>query len=135
MSEPSLDLRTFPDDWPEGCPPTDAAATAGDYYRVTRREVPTAEDFRSHRELEKLPKAPPCLRAGLSTFRALEEAERMALLFPVLGAFVAMGRLDAAYGLSLLTPGREPTHTTVWPYMRTDRASPFLHVCSVRRPS
>ena len=86
---------TFPADWPEGCPPAEAAATAGDYYRVVHGIPATAADFLSHRELDKLPRAPPCLRAGLSTFRLLEEAERMSLLFPVLGSFVALGALDA----------------------------------------
>jgi hypothetical protein len=92
-----------------------------------------ANDFRSHRELGKLPKAPPCLRAGLSTFRTLDDAERMALLFPVLGAFVARGQLDGGYGRSLVTPGRQPTHTTVWPYVGVDRVAPFRRVTPVRR--
>lgn len=125
----------FPPDWPDGCPPDDAGTAAGDHLRIVQREVASADDFRSHRELGKLPKAPPCLRAGLSMFRVIEEAERMALLFPVLGAYIATGTLDARYGVSKLTGGREPTHTTVWPYAQTDRAAPFDRVVAVRRPS
>ncbi|MDO9017180.1 MAG: hypothetical protein Q8S73_15890 [Deltaproteobacteria bacterium] len=107
----------------------------GDYYRIVRGELVTSEDLRSHRELGKLPSAPPCLRAGLSTFRSLDDAERMALLFPVLGGFVARGALNDSYGVSLLTPGRQPSHTTVWPYQQTQRTEPFRQVSPVRRPS
>ena len=102
---------------------------------MVRGTPAAAGDFHSHRKLGKLPKAPPCLRAGLSTFRRLDEAERMSLLFPVLGSFVALGALDVRYGVSMLTPGREPTHTTVWPFARTDRSAPFGTVTPVRRPS
>jgi hypothetical protein len=68
-------------------------------------------------------------------FRSVAEAERMALLFPVLGDFVARGQLDAGYGRSMLTIGREPSHTTVWPFVQTDRAAPFVTVSPVQRAS
>lgn len=58
-------------------------------------------------------------------FRVGEEAARMARLFPVLGAFVASGHLDASYGVAKLTAGREPGHTTVWAFTHTRRAEPF----------
>lgn len=135
MNSPDAAEPGFPSDWPSDCPPQDAAAPSGEHVRIVRGAVATADDFRSHRELGKLPKAPPCLRAGLSMFRAVEEAERMALLFPVLGAFVARGELDAQYGRSMLTTGREPSHTTVWPFMQTDRVAPFVSVSPVRRVS
>jgi hypothetical protein len=63
----------------------------------------------------------------------MDDAERMALLFPVLGAFVARGQLDDGYGVSMLTPGRQPTHTTVWPFLGVDRVDPFRSVTQVRR--
>lgn len=135
MSDSKPPQKTFPTDWPEGCPPSEAAPTSGEYFRVVRGAAASIEDFRSHRELGKLPKAPPCLRAGLSTFRVLDEAERMALLFPVPGSFVAQGTLDALFGVSMRTQGREPSHTTVWPFEKTDRIAPFRLVTPVRRPS
>src|SRR5262249_37896909 len=110
-------VNRFPPGWPPGCPPTDAASGEGAYHRGVRSMPATAEDFRSHLELGKLPKAPACLRAGLSMFRNEGDAERMALLFPVLGSYVARGVLDARYGVSMHSPGRQPTHTTVWPYI------------------
>jgi hypothetical protein len=135
MDSPNAAPAGFPTDWPTDCPPFDAAAPTGEHIRIVRRAIPTADDFRSHRELGKLPKAPACLRAGLSMFRSVAEAERMALLFPVLGDFVARGQLDAQYGRSMLTTGREPSHTTVWPFVQTDRAAPFGTVSPVRRAS
>ena len=135
VSDPTRPTQSFPADWPEGCPPVEAQPCSGDYYRIVGSELAAASDFRSHRELGKLPKAPPCLRAGLSTFRTLDDAERMALLFPVLGGFVALGALTDAYGVSLLTPGRQPSHTTVWPFEETNRTTPFEKVSSVRRGS
>lgn len=135
MTESSPSPTTFPPDWPPECPPTDAESTVGEHVRIVRGEAATSDDFHSHRELNKLPKAPPCLRAGLSMFRSVAEAERMALLFPVLGSFLASGLLDERYGRSKLTAGREPSHTTVWPFVQTDRAAPFVTVVAVRRPS
>lgn len=135
MSESPSTPSTFPADWPEDCPPHGTPATGGDYFRVVRTDPPTPDDFLSHRELGKLPKAPPCRRAGLSTFRALDDAEHMALLFPVLGDHVARGTLDAEYGVAMLTPGQRPSHTTVWPYTQTQRTAPFRFVTRVSRAS
>ena len=135
MSSPPAAHPSCPEDWPTDCPPSKAAAPTGEHVRIVRRAFATADDFRSHRELGKLPKAPACLRAGLSMFRSVAEAERMALLFPVLGDFVARGQLDARYGRSMLTTGREPSHTTVWPFVQTDRAAPFVTVSPVQRAS
>lgn len=125
----------FPADWPPGCPPPEAAPASGRYFRVVTTSPASASDFRTHHEAGKLPKAPPCLRAGLSTFRTQDDAERMALLLPVLGGFVAAANLNAAYGVSMPTQGRQPTHTTLWPHEGTDRAAPFDTVTPVRRPS
>jgi hypothetical protein len=130
----SLEPR-FSQDWPPSCPPSEAAPTAGRYYRIVKTSPAAPADFRSHRELGKLPSAPPCLRAGLSTFRTHEDAEAMALLLPVLGGHVAAGTLDGTYGRSMLTRGQQPTHTTLWPHEGIDRAAPFDTVTTVRRPS
>ena len=128
-----MDRTKFSTDWPPDCPPDAASAPEGDYYRIVRTNPPTELDFRSHRELDTLPKAPPCLRAGLSTFRTVEDAERMVQLFPVLGSHIARGALDASYGLAMLTPGRQPTHSTVWPYEGVDRLAPFRDVVPATR--
>ncbi len=124
---------TFPIDWPDGCPPDGATTASGPYVRIVRSNPPTAEDFVTHRESGKLRKAPECLRAGLSTFLTLADAERMTMLLPVLGDHLAVGQLGADYGRSMLTQGRQPTHTTLWPYVGVTRHSPFHVVRTVAR--
>ncbi len=43
------------------------------------------------------------------------------------------GQLDGGYGRSMVTAGRQPTHTTVWPHVGVDRVAPFRRVTPVRR--
>jgi hypothetical protein len=118
----------FPDDWPAGCPPADAGAADGDAYRLVRNDPPTADDFLTHHETGKLPNASPCLRCGLSVFRSRDDAEHQHRAYPRLGRFIARGTFQARDGVTLLTRGRQPTHTTWWPYEGVDRARIFSAV-------
>jgi|ERR1043165_2887373 hypothetical protein len=102
----------FPDNWPEDCPPEDADAADGQVFRLVKSNPHTASDFLSHHELGTLPKAPPCLRCGLSLFRTREDAEHQHRAYPKLGKFIATGMLKAEHGKAKLTQGRQPTHTT-----------------------
>jgi hypothetical protein len=86
------------------------------------------EDFRSHAELGKMPKAPPCLRVGLSVFRTLEDTLHQQELFPFLGNRVARAELNPTHGKTRLTSGRQPSHTTWWPHSNVDRVAAFLLV-------
>ena len=115
----------FPKDWPVDCPPVNAVDAAGAVFRLVKSNPVTSGDLSSHKETGKLPTAPACLRCGLSVFRALEDAIHQRRLIPKLGDFVATATLDAAMGKTLLTAGRQPTHTTWWPYEGIDRASLF----------
>ncbi len=122
----------FPQDWPEDCPPVTAVDAAGEVFRLVKSNPVTAEDMSSHKETGKLLKAPACLRCGLSVFRELEDAIHQRRLIPKLGDFVATATLDAAMGKTLPTAGRQPTHTTWWPYEGIDRASLFSIVAEER---
>jgi len=116
---------TFPEGWPNNCPPADAVDASGVVFRIVNNEPPMAADFVSHFESGKLLKAPDCLRRGLSVFRELGDAVHQRRLFPRLGRLIARGTLLAEHGKTRLTTGKQPTHTTWWSYKDVDRASPF----------
>lgn len=119
-------MRSFPDNWPQGCPPADAEPAAGRVYRLVKRNPACADDFRTHDERHKMPKADPCLRRGLSVFRTRHDAVHQAKLLPFLGDKIACAELCPEHGRMKLTPTTQrPSHTTWWPYPGVDRAAPF----------
>ncbi len=118
----------FPDGWPDECPPPDAEEASGIVFRIVKNDPPKAEDMASHHETGKLPKAPPCLRCGLSVFRDLRDAVHQRLLLPRLGNWIAQGTLRAEHGKTKLTTGKQPTHTTWWVYGGVERTSLFTVV-------
>lgn len=118
----------FPDSWPRDCPPQDAVNADGKVFRIVKNDPPTATDVASHWELGKLPKAPACLRCGLSVFRELRDAVHQRRLFPKLGRLVATGVLKPEHGKTKLTTGQQPTHTTWWAYEEVMRETLFAVV-------
>lgn len=115
----------FPADWPENCPPNDAVDADGIVFRIVKAKPVTADDMASHHETGKLLKAPACLRCGLSVFREIQETLHQRQLFPKLGNLIAIATLQATHGKTKLTDGKQPTHTTWWPFEGIDRASLF----------
>ncbi len=127
-NEIKLSEMTFPKDW-QNCPPSDAEACYGSYFRVGRGNPPTADDFRSQAELGRAVGGDECLRAGLSTLRDLNEANHLVQLNSRLGSVIYKGDLIAAHGKSKLTSSRKsPSHTTWWPFADIDRAGLFSMV-------
>lgn len=120
--------RTFPSTWPANCPPRDAVDADGDVFRIVDHDPPATGDFASHMETGKLPKAPACLRCGLSVFRELRDAVHQRTLFPRLGRWIAKGTLAMDHGRTKLTTGKLPTHTTWWACEGVDRAALFTVV-------
>jgi hypothetical protein len=116
---------TFPEGWPNDCPPAEAIDASGMIFRIVNREPPAPEDFVSHFEAGKLPKAPPCLRCGLSVFQELGDAIHQRRLLPKLGRLIARGEVFAQHGKIKLATGKQPTHTTWWAYRDVNRASLF----------
>lgn len=118
-------MLAFPANWPKGCPPDDAIDADGVVFRIVDNSPPIAADFVSHFESGRMPKAPECLRCGLSVFQELGDAIHQRRLLPKLGRFIARGTLGVAHGKTKLTSGNQPTHTTWWPYRDVDRESLF----------
>ena len=117
-------MTRYPVDWPENCPPPEAAS--GTVYRVCRSNPPAPEDFKSHAELGKQSKSSECMRRGLSVFRDGAEARHLTRIFPKLGSLVFRGELVPQHGKIKPTPTRDrPTHTTWWSYPSVDHAQPF----------
>jgi hypothetical protein len=116
----------FPKDWPQSCPPADAVDAVGEVFRIVRNSPPAAGDMASHHETGRLPKAPPCLRCGLSVFREVRDALHQRELLPKLGKFIAKGVLKPEHGKTKLTDGTQPTHTTWWAYEGMQRESIFI---------
>ena len=115
----------FPSDWPPDCPPDDAVDASGEAFRIVKHEPPTDQDLASHFETGKLPKAPACLRCGLSIFREYHEAVHQRQLMPKLGDLIARATLQSEHGKVKLTRGTQPTHTTWWSFHGVNRASLF----------
>lgn len=115
----------FPKDWPINCPPSDADDARGEVYRIVKHEPPEDADLESHHENGRLPKAPPCLRCGLSVFREIRDAVHQRHLIPKLGSLIAQATLQAEHGKTKLTEGKQPTHATWWAYEGVDRAGLF----------
>jgi hypothetical protein len=115
----------FPTYWQDDCPPADAIDAAGKVYRVVKADPPTLDDFATHFETGRLPKASACLRCGLSVFREVQDAIHLKKLFPKIGKWVAEGDLYPSHGKTKLTSGKQPTHTTWWVYENVDRRQPF----------
>jgi hypothetical protein len=61
-------------------------------------------------------------------FLTLDDAVHQQEVFPALGDRVAMATLEPRHGKTKLTPGKQPTHTTWWPYVGVQRAERFA-VC------
>lgn len=115
----------FPTDWPANCPPQDAIDADGVVFRLVRNDPPQHKDLESHHESGRIPKAPPCLRCGLSVFRELRDAAHLRHLMPKLGKWIAQATLQANHGKTKLTKGQQPTHTTWWAYDGVQRSTLF----------
>lgn len=118
----------YPENWRD-CPPSDAQACSGTYFRVGRGNPPTADDFRSQAEMGRAVGGDECLRVGLSTLRDLGEAIHLIRLNPRLGSVIYKADLNNAHGMSKLTSSRRsPSHTTWWPFTDIDRVELFAVV-------
>lgn len=117
------------------CPPPGATAAAGDVFRCSKRHPPAPADMMTCEESGRLTDSDPCLRRALSVFALQRDAEHQARLFPRWKRkFIIKATLTGSHGWTLLTSGRQPTHTSWWPSLSLapeDRASMFSVVSEV----
>lgn len=130
MTRPEDSVACFPHDWPPECPPADAEAPNGVFYRLVHGRPPASEDFVSYAESEKqVPPERACEARGLSLFTELADALHYLQKFPSLGRGVASAALTDEHGKVKPTPRRPaPSHATWWPFASIPRQSLFQHV-------
>lgn len=92
--------------------------------------------MQTHEESGRLRDADPCLRRALSVFRSETDAQHQVRLFRRWRRkFIAKASLDGRHGRSMLTTGKQPTHTSWWPTESLNaaaRAALFAMVCEVQ---
>jgi hypothetical protein len=114
----------FPNTFPNGCPPDQAAECNGTYFHVLKENPPGESDLKSfHEKNRKLNSqlSCPCMPYGLSVFSDREDAVFMQGAMPKLGNFVGELRLNPPDGKVIPTPGQRPSHNTWWPSVDCDR--------------
>ena len=110
----------WPADFPDNCPPEEAAPADGIYYRIVKDDPPRLEDFvslyhrdnaRAMRVIEER-KNTECETKGLSVYADADDAVSVARLFPKIGDKIASVALTPASGKILQTGSR--SHHTWW---------------------
>ena len=112
----------FPSDFPKDCPPNDAITPDGVYYRITRRDPPTSDDFLStllkdRRLAEKRigdGKYTLCETMGISVFGDFQHVLQYAMQFPMLGDFIATVHIHPSHGRIKATGLGHMSHHTWW---------------------
>ena len=117
----SLTKLTWPDFYPEDCPPAEAEPASGTVYRLVRRNPAQAEDFKT--PFEENPRRfndkPTLENCGLSVHTDSQDSERLrerlknrARKFK--NRQIAEGSLDPTLGMIQHTPSIEGSHHSWW---------------------
>jgi hypothetical protein len=114
-------VAEWPDNFPEACPPEEAADATGSFYRLVEANPPVARDFMSHIELQnagiiplKRSFADDCKAAGLSIFAERQDAENVReSVGPLRSKLIAYGDITDQ-GVMRHTPSRHKSHHTWW---------------------
>lgn len=102
---------SWPEHFPQGCPPTEAVDANGSLFRVAA--VPPSEpDSRSALEDGLFLKSPPCVRAALSCWTTHERAQELLALPRHRAKAVIELRLRSDHGVMAPTGG--PGHVSLW---------------------
>lgn len=109
---------TWPDHFPENCPPIDASRVEGQYFRLVTADPPVEWDVMSHKERDpgKNWGSGQCRACGLSIYGDEEEARKTRRRIPALrGTKVAIANVTPASGVVAPTPTRTAkSHCTWW---------------------
>lgn len=129
MMSPEIDLddeiKKFPDYFPSGCPPATAKDSSGECFRIVKTSPMTDDDFKSYKELDKLPNANQCKRCGVSVFDSAANAKFHLDLRPDLGTVIAKATLDNSHGKLSDASGSGSGHMEWWPYAHVNRRALF----------
>lgn len=118
---------TWPDHFPENCPPEEAIPASGLVYRLLKDDHIQPWDFLSHRE--RFPNKnfflPECQVCGLSVYLDIEGVRKMQRrVSSMRGKKLCYGTLTPEMG-AMKPTGHEISHRTWWPTKECDRSAPF----------
>ena len=112
----------WPTEFPEDCPPTQALAANGSYYRIVKSDTRGRDDFvplyvqsKRRAELEvRKGRRTLCETFGLSVFSDRNDAVQCASQYPNIGNMIANVNPTSSCGKILHTGGRFASHYTWW---------------------
>lgn len=111
-------MYSWPDDYPESCPPPNAIEMSGTVYRFINGANPAERDFQSHyeRQPDKSWGEEACKARGLSILRTTADCGDMRKAIPALRKKrIAMATVTTAVGLLATTPSISCNgHCTWW---------------------
>lgn len=116
----SVKKRTYPESFPEGCPPKESQECRLKVYRLTKGEIVTEQDFKSYKDLgiNKVLKEYPFAEYGLSVYTSYEELKKVCRSTPSLKKKfknIASGTTYECTGVVQKTPLKnQETHYTWW---------------------
>jgi len=115
-------LTEWPESFPPACPPEDAVAAKGEFFRLVDDVPPVSDDFKSNLELRRLGVrfkgqrwSDDCIAAGLSVTQEFEDLKRLReSVGPMRKKKIAVGRVDGS-GVMKATPSlSQASHYTWW---------------------
>lgn len=114
-------MNSWPNHYPEACPPIEAEEVSGKVYRFTNRNNPKHKDFQSHYEQWQGRDwgSKACDARGLSVFSCLEDCDAAAAAVPALRKKkICVAKLPTSSGVLAETPSRNTNnHKTLWPLL------------------
>ncbi|MCH9647784.1 MAG: hypothetical protein K0U98_06065 [Deltaproteobacteria bacterium] len=112
-SSPAL---TWPNSYPDLCPPAEATPADGTVLRLVRNDPPRPDDFRAWSvENGRVAKSKPCQSCAVSVFEQIDDVRKMQRRVPSQRVKpVAAAELKPEMGVTKLTPKRYQSHRSWW---------------------
>lgn len=118
---------TWPDNYPDKCPPVCAVNVSGKVIRLTNRSNPKSKDFCSYYEQNPNHNwgEQSCQARGLSVYTSEEEYKYAISVVPALKRKkVCIAELSPKDGVIASTPStNNPRHKTYWPLLSNEQLS------------
>ena len=113
MSHPE---KSFPDDWPDCCPPDEAETPDGRFYACAKESPFSDIEFRSAFDRNVFKDGDQCRRRGVSILKDIKDAMSLIERYPRNYVHIGTADLVEAHGKILKTKSSYPSHYTLWPY-------------------
>jgi hypothetical protein len=122
-----IKITTWPDHYPDKCPPDNANQPSGDIFRFTNRTNPKYKDFMSYYELQPNGDwgGKACQSRGISVFTSVEDSIAAAAIVPALKKkHLSKAELPPNSGVIATTPpDNSRNHNTLWPLINAEDLS------------